>query len=212
MTLNADAAARLAIYQRLTIRNRVVGVLRIAVPLAGVAILLILLAQIYVSSLGDRFSIGRISVSRDSISVEAPQYSGILSNGTTYAVTAERAQAAPGTTNLINLTDASLTMVKLDGVTIKVAAQAALLDTTGETVTIKDIAYVEDSTGTNAIVADSVFDYASQTLIGKGTVSVAYADGTTLDGEGLFYDVKTANWTFSKADVTLPATPGTQTP
>lgn len=212
MSIAASAKDRAAIYERLATRNRVVGLLRLGVPLLGLVILLTLLVQIYISSLGDRFSIGRIAVSSDNISVDAPQYSGILSNGTTYSVSAANARAAPSATNLITLADADLTMVKVDGVTINVKAEGALLDTTGQTVTIKDIAYVEDSTGTSGIVVNSVFDYAAQTLVGQGPVSIAYADGTTLDGEGLLYDLPTANWTFGKASVTLPATPGTQQP
>ena len=212
MDIHASAKDRQAIYDRLTTRNRLIGVLRIGVPLLGLVILAGLVVQIYVSSLGDRFSIGRIAVSADNISVDAPQYSGILSNGTTYSVTATNARAAPTATNLIALTDTDLTMVKADGVTINVKAQGAVLDTTARTVTIKDIAYIEDSTGTSGIVVNSVFDYAGQTLVGDGPVSIAYADGTTLDGEGLLYDLPTANWTFTKANVTLPKTPGTAQP
>lgn len=203
---------RLAIYKRLQTRNRVVSLLRIGVPLAGLAILAILLSQIYISSLGDNFSIGQLSVTPDNISVEAPEYSGILANGTTYRVSAAIAKASPNQTNLIALADAGLSMTKADGTMIDVNAASAVLDTTAETVTIKDIAYVEDSTGTSGIVVDSVFDYANQNLVGQGPVALQYADGTTLDAQGLVYDLTQANWTFDRADVTLPQTPGSQVP
>ena len=203
---------RQAIYRRLQSRNRVVGVLRIGVPLLGLVILVALLIQIYVSSLGDSFSIGQVSVTPDNISVEAPEYSGILGNGTTYSVSAATAKASPTATNLISLTEAGLTMTKVDGVMINVNAQFAVLDTNNETVTIKDLAYVEDSTGTTGVVVDSVFDYASQALVGQGPVSIQYADGTTLDAVGMAYDLEQANWTFNQADVTLPETPGSQAP
>jgi hypothetical protein len=189
-----------------------VGVLRIGVPLLGLVILVALLIQIYVSSLGDSFSIGQVSVTPDTISVEAPEYSGILGNGTTYSVSAATAKASPTATNLISLTEAGLTMTKVDGVMINVNAQFAVLDTNNETVTIKDLAYVEDSTGTTGVVVDSVFDYASQSLVGQGPVSIQYADGTTLDAVGMAYDLEQANWTFNQADVTLPETPGSQAP
>ena len=202
---------RLATYRRLEGRNRFVGILRIGVPAIGMVILVGLLAQIYLSSLGDRFSIGMIEISPDYISVEAPEYSGILGNGTAYRVSAATAKAAPGQSNLISLTDAGLTMRKPDGVTVDVNARMAVRDTTAETVTIKDIAYVEDSTGTSGVIANSVFDYAGQTLVGQGPVSLQYADGTTLDGEGLVYNLDEAIWTFTKADVTLPKTPGSPT-
>jgi hypothetical protein len=199
---------RLLIYRRLEARNRIVSILRIGVPLLGLLILAVLLVQIYLSSLGDRFSIGKVEVSPDNISVQSPEYAGILSNGTTYRVSAATARAAPGETHLIILTNAGLTMTKADGVQINVNADHAVLDTSAETVVIKDIAYVEDSTGTSGIIADSVFNYASQTLVGQGPVNIEYADGTTLAGEGLVYDLRQASWTFTKADVTLPRTPG----
>ncbi|WP_108398407.1 hypothetical protein [Devosia submarina] len=199
---------RSLIYRRLEARNRLVGVLRIAVPLSGLLILGVLLVQIYLSGMGDSFSIGRVEVTPDNISVEAPEYAGILSNGTTYRVSAATARAAPGAAHLITLADAGLTMTKPDGVQIHVHADQAVLDTSAEAVVIKDLAYVEDSTGTSGIIADSVFDYAAQTLVGQGAVSLQYADGTTLDGEGLVYDLRQAVWTFTEADVTLPRTPG----
>jgi hypothetical protein len=202
---------RLTIYRRLEQRNRIVGVLRLAVPLVGLLVLLALLIQIYLSSFGDRFSIGQITVTPDNVSVEAPEYAGILSNGTTYRVNAATAKASPGQTNLISLTNAGLTMTKADGVMVNVNADFAVLDTTAETVTIKDLAYVEDSTGTSGIIADSVFNYSDQTLVGQGQVSLEYADGTTLDGEGIAYNLEQANWTFTGANVTLPQTPGSQT-
>lgn len=208
MNLQADAAERLGIYRRLAARNRIVAILRIGLPALGVLLLASLIGQIYISSLTGRFGVGRISVSREAVTVEAPEYSGILDDGTTYHVWAESAQAAVEATDQIGLTTASLTLKRTNGVTMEVNAPAALLDTTSEIVTIDGIAYVEDSTGTAGTIYDSVFDYVSQTLLGKGAVHIDYADGTTLDGTGMTYDAKTMVWTFGKASVNLPSTPG----
>jgi len=211
MNLQADAAERLAIYRRLASRNRFVAVLRIAVPVMGAVILVALLGQIYLSSLGGRFGVGSISVSRDAVSVEAPEYSGVLEDGTIYKVWAASAKADINSTDMIVLTNAALTMERVTGVTMQVNAPSAVLDTTGEIVTITGIAYVEDSTGTSGTIHDSIFDYAAQSLLGKGPVHIDYADGTTLDGVGMTYDAMSMVWTFSNANVTLPSTPGTQT-
>ena len=211
MNQQADAAQRLAIYRRLEGRNSLVSILRIGVPVLGAIILVALVGQIYLASLGNRFGVGRIAVTRDSISVEAPQYSGILEDGTTYHVWAADAEAAITATDMIGLTSAALTMQRVSGVTMEVAAPAAMLDTTREIVLIEGVAYVEDSTGTSGTIHDSVFDYVSQTLLGKGAVHIDYADGTTLDGTGMTYDARSMVWTFSGANVTLPATPGTAT-
>lgn len=210
MNLQADATERLAIYRRLTARNRIVGILRVGVPALGAIILVLLIGQIYLSSLSNRFGVGRISVTREAVSVEAPEYSGVLEDGTTYRVWAEAAQAGIDATDQITLTNAALTLKRVTGVTMEVNAPVALLDSTREIVTIAGVAYVEDSTGTSGTIHDSVFDYARQTLVGKGAVHIDYADGSKLDGVGMTYDASGMVWTFSEAKVTLPDTPGAE--
>ena len=212
MNLHADAAQRLAVYRRLEARNRVVAVLRIGVPALGVIALSLLMLQIYVSSTASRFGISQIVVSPESVTVETPQYSGLLDDGTAYRVSASSAQAAIDATDRIGLSQAALTMVKPDGVTIEVEASDAVLDTAGQVVEIAGMAEVADSLGTAGILFDSVFDYEAQHLTGRGPVSVDYADGTRIEAEGLAYDATTMVWTFNRATVTLPDTPGANEP
>lgn len=211
MNLHADAAQRLAIYRGLEARNRIVAVLRIGVPALGIVALTLLVLQIYVSSQASRFGISQITVSPESILVEAPEYSGILDNGTAYRVSATSAQAATNATHRIGLNEALLNMVRSDGVTIEVAAAAAVLDTAEEVVEIAGIAEVVNSLGTSGTLHDTVFDYQAQYLTGRGPVTVDYADGTHIDAEGLTYDSSTLVWTFTRATVTLPDTPGAKT-
>lgn len=211
MTFQADAGERLATYQRLQRRNRVVAILRIGVPALGVVALVGLLGQIYLSSMSSRFSIGQVSVTREGISVDAPEYSGLLEDGTAYRVSATAARAAADATDRIGLDAARLVMTRADGVVTTVEAEMAVLDTTGELVVIEDVAHVATSEGTRGVIADSVFDYQTQTLKGEGAVTIDYADGTHLDAEGLTYDAKTMIWTFTRAVVTLPETPGADT-
>ena len=212
MNLHADAAQRLAVYRRLEARNRIVAVLRIGVPALGIIALSLLMLQIYVSSTASRFGISQIVVSPESVTVETPQYSGLLDDGTAYRVSASSAQAAIDATDRIGLSQAALTMVKPDGVTIGVEASDAVLDTAGQVVEIAGMAEVADSLGTAGILFDSVFDYETQHLTGRGPVSVDYADGTRIEAEGLAYDATTMVWTFNRATVTLPDTPGANEP
>ena len=212
MNLQADAAHRQAIYQRLARRNRLVAILRLGVPALGVLVLVLLVGQIYLSSLSARFGVGRITVSRDAVTIDTPEYSGVLDNGTTYRVWARSAQAASADANQIDLDEAALTMDRASGVVTEVTARQALLDSGAETVTIKGTAMITESTGTTASVENSVFDYAAQTLVASGPVHIDYADGTTLEGVGLTYDVAKAVWTFSRVTVNLPSTPGSETP
>ena len=208
MDLHADAAQRLAVYRGLEARNRVVSILRVGIPALGVVALSALMLQIYVSSRTSRFGVGQIAVSTESITVETPEYSGLLDDGTAYRVSATSAQAAVEATDRIGLTDASLTMVKPDGVTMLVDARAAVLDTTNQLVEVADVAEVSNSLGTSGLLRNSVFDYAAQRLTSNGPVDIDYHDGTTILAEGLTYDATTLIWTFTRATVTLPDTPG----
>lgn len=211
MTLQADAAQRQAIYRSLEARNRIVGILRIGVPALGLITLVVLIGQIYLSSLTGRFGIASISVTPDAVSVQSPEYAGVLDDGTTYRVWANSAKATVNASDRIDLSVAALTMNRANGVVMNVNAPLAVLDTTGEVVAIKGIAYVEDSTGTSGVIENSVFDYARQNLVAEGPVHIDYADGTALDSVGMTYDTLNAVWTFSRVSVTLPGTPGAAT-
>lgn len=208
MNLQADAAQRLAVYQGLQARNRIVAILRVGIPALGAVALSALMLQIYVSSTASRFGVGQIAVSSESIVVEAPEYSGLLDNGTAYRVSATAARAAVDATDRIGLTDAHLTMTRPDGVGMEVRAPQALLDTTHQVVIVEDVAHVGNSQGATGTIHDSVFDYVAQKLVGEGPVTLDHADGTHIVAEGMTYDPVALIWTFSRATVTLPDTPG----
>lgn len=208
MTLHGDPAQRLETYRRLQARNRIVAILRIGVPALGVLALALLMGQIYVSSLSSRFGVGQIAVTPDSIMVEAPQYTGLLDDGTAYRISASAAQAAAEAVDQIGLSDATLVMTRPDGVIMTVDAAAAVLDTTRQLVLVAQEADIANSLGTKGVISDSVFDYATQQLVGDGAVTIDYADGAHLVAEGMTYDAVSLVWTFTRATVTLPDTPG----
>lgn len=210
MNMQASAADRLATYQRLQRRNRLVAILRVGVPALGVVTLVSLLGQIYVSSLGSRFGIGHISVTRESVTIDTPEYAGLLDDGSAYRVWATGAAAAIDATDIIALTDAALRIDRPTGIVMEANAAAATLDTSRQLVLIEGMAEIADSTGTNGAFSQSVFDWARQTLTARGDVSIDYADGTTLKAKGMVYDAKALVWTFSNATVTLPDTPSGQ--
>ena len=58
----ADQPGRSRQYRRLLRRNRVVGVLRFAVPAAGLVLFVALIVQITISSFAGRYGIGKIEV------------------------------------------------------------------------------------------------------------------------------------------------------
>lgn len=204
----ADQPGRNARYRRLLRRNRVVGVLRLAVPAGGAVLLVALLIQIAISSFGARYGLGKIEVTRDRVRVETPEYAGILVDGSIYRVWAEEAEAAIANTDIITLTNAHVALERPDGVRREASAAIAVLDAVTQQVRIEEGAEIGDSSGTSGHLTDSVFDWASQTLTAKGPVEIDYADGATVRADGLVHDARLNRWTFSKAVVTLPVTPG----
>ncbi|MEO5807109.1 hypothetical protein [Devosia sp.] len=206
------AGQREQVYRGLLRRNRGVSLLRLIVPLAGTAIFLLLAAEIYLSSLAGRFGIGQIKVSLENVSIDAPEYAGVMSDGSTYRVTAQGAVANIAHTDIIDMTDAALTVLRKSGTTLEINAAAAQLDTTKRQVIIAGLANVEDSTGTVSRFYNSVFDWSAQTLDSQGPVAVDYADGTKIIAKTMKYDTQAGVWTFSGSTVTLPSTPGAKKP
>ncbi|MBD8066390.1 hypothetical protein IC608_13015 [Devosia sp. PTR5] len=210
--MRMPAADRASVYRRLQRRNRTVSVLRLAVPALGFVVLLALSAQIYLSSLGSRFGIDHLTVTPVSIDVDAPEYTGLLEDGSSYRVSAAVARAATSQTEIIDLSEASLSVTNVDGVEMTADAPRARLDTVNQTVQVPGTAQIGDSTGTEGTLTDSVFDWSSQVLTTEGPVAIDYADGAAVRAEGLVYDAKTAIWTFNRATVTLPDTPKAEGP
>ncbi len=204
----ADQLGRQRQYKRLLRRNRVVGVLRLAVPLVGAVLLVALLIQIAVSSFGSRYGIGKIEVSRDRVRVETPEYAGTLTDGSVYRIWAEEAHAAIENTDLITLINARVVLERPDGLRREASAEEAVLDAVRQQVRIENGADIGESSGTTGHLTDSVFDWPSQTLTSRGPVEIDYADGSTVRAEGLVHDARLNRWTFTKAVVTLPETPG----
>lgn len=207
-----QAVALSPVHRRLARRNGIVRVLRLAVPVVGALVLVALLAQIIISSLGSRFSVGNISISPEAVTIEAPDYAGILQDGSAYRVSASSARAATTQTDLIDLSEAKLVIDRIDGVQLSADAAMARLDTTNQTTSVAGVADIADSTGTTGTLTNSVFDFRAQVLTTEGAVSIDYADGTTVRAGGLVYDAARQIWTFTRSVVTLPSTPGADDP
>lgn len=204
----AGAAAHLRVHRRLDRRNRVVSVLRLLIPAMGGIVLAGLMVQIYLASFTGRFGVGRIEVTPEAVIVDAPEYAGLLEDGSVYRVWAGTARAAVERTDLIDLSGAHLVVDRVDGVQMQVDAAAAQLDTYGQLTMVPGVAEIADTTGTTGTLINSIFDWQAQQLTSDGPVVIDYADGSGVRAEGLTYDAKAMVWTFSRAVVTLPATPG----
>lgn len=199
-------------YQRLARRNGRVAVLRLAVPVLGAVVLGGLMAQIYLASLTGRFDIAQLTVTPDTVTIEAPVYVGTLADGSSYRVWAETAMAATAQSELIDLRQAQLVINRIDGVQLTMQAAQAQLDMASQITLVPGVAEVADSTGTSGTLRDSVFDWHAQVLTTRGPVAIDYADGSAVRAEGLVYDAAQILWTFDRSVVTLPSTPGADDP
>jgi lipopolysaccharide export system protein LptC len=198
-------------FQRLARRNRTVSVLRVLVPLGGMLVLAVLGIQIVLSTFTSRFGIDRITISPEAITVDAPEYSGILQDGSAYRVSADTARASTSRTDIIDLNNASLVLNRQDGVQFQADAAEAQLDSTQQLVMVEGVADIADTRGMTGTLTSSVFDWDAQMLTTEGPVVINQADGTTVVAEGLVYDASAVIWTFTRSVVTLPSTPGENT-
>lgn len=196
------------LYQRLARRNRLVSILRIGVPVLGVVVLAGLCIQIYIASFAGRFAVGNIEVTPEAVTVDAPEYSGILDDGSAYRVWADEARAPLDRADIVDLTGAQVVVNRVDGVQMQAETDRAQLDSVGQLTIMPGTTDIADSTGTIGTLDNSVFDWGAQVLTAQGNVSIDKADGTTIRAEGLVYDADASIWTFTRSVVTLPSTPG----
>lgn len=206
MLARADSAEQRArLYAGFRQRNRLIGILRWGVPLAAAVALVVPAVAAIMANIGVDFSIGRISLDRDALVVEAPQYSGVASDGSTYKVTAASARAALGEIDVIALSGASLRLLRPDGVEMRADAAEARLNTTTQVIAVPGLATVSDSTGSHGTLMDARFDWPSMELVAEGPVSFAFGDGTELMAEGLRYQLDERKWQFEAAVVLAPS-------
>lgn len=206
MLARADSAERRArLYAGFLQRNRLIGILRWGVPLAAAVALVVPSVAAIIANVGVDFSIGRISLDRDALVVEAPQYSGVASDGSTYKVTAASARAALGEIDVIALSGASLRLQRPDGVEMRADAAEARLNTTTQVIAVPGLATVSDSTGSHGTLMDARFDWPAMELIADGPVLFTFGDGTELLAEGLRYQLDERKWQFEAAVVRTPS-------
>lgn len=205
MNLRAETAEqRHAIYSRLGTRNRIVSILRVALPVAGALVFLVFVAQLLLASLANNFGIGKISFSGNSVTVDTPSYSGVMANGDIYKISAGGAQAPVANLNVISLNNASLTLTKPDGMSMSAHAGTGLFESLRQIVRVPGAAEVSDSRGNSGTLNDVVADLAAQTLKASGAVNISLSSGMSVRSDGLNYDSKANRWDFGHATVTLP--------
>jgi hypothetical protein len=207
-TARAETAdQRLSTYRGLIARNRFVTLLRVALPVLGLAVFGYFAIHILFASLNG-FNIGRIHFSGATVIVDTPSYSGIMKNGNLYKVSAEAADSAVTDLDVINLRNAQLYLKKPSGSIMTATAAAGAFNTLTQVMHVPEAAVIHDSAGDSGTLSDITVNLPDQTLKARGKVDITMADGTRIEGIGLDYDAKTSVWTFGRSTVTLPQTPG----
>jgi lipopolysaccharide export system protein LptC len=200
---------RSAIYASLAARNRIVGLLRIGLPLIGVIIFLGLVLQLYLGTMVPDFGFANVRIDRENLVFEAPSYTGTGSDGTAYTLGAESARAGLRNTDLVELQGASLSMLKPDGMQFAARAATADFSIRSQVVTVEGSTEVSSSNGLSGTVEDAVIDVLKETLTAPGGAALTFANGSTLTSETMAFDGTKQLWTFSgRVKLNIAETPG----
>ncbi len=185
------------LYARLERRNNIIGFLRLAVPLFGVLLAAALIAQIVLANLAKDYGLNAIRFDQGQVVIDAPRYSGVMPDGTSYEIVAKAARARVNATDIINLEDATITIRQKNGYELIASAPEAQLRLNDQKVIVNSMMRTRDSNGVNGQLTNSVINWPNQTLTTTGPVRIEFKDGAILEAQSLFYDVKTNAWDFS---------------
>jgi hypothetical protein len=203
---------RAAILDRLTSRNRLVAILRIAVPAAGLVALLFLAAQIYVMSTLRQYGVAGIRIDRGHLVVETPQYSAMGSNGARYLVSAGEARTPFDDPSIIDMTNAKLDFARPGESTFHASAPNASFDTSRQYVIAPGMTTVRSDDGLHGTLTALEADIANDSALANGPVDVTFQDGSNLTAANMHYDGKAEIWTFDRATLIVPELPGSPLP
>lgn len=201
----AQPDIRRALYDRLNRRNRRIGVLRIAVPLAGMALLAAPVAQLGLSMLEDALPVAGLRLEADTLVIDSPRFEGRTATGTNYKMSAERAESRVGDLDIADLYGLTIDLSGSGGYTAVIGFTSAQWTMSRERLTSNEDVAVRDSTGMEGQLAGLEVDWAEQVLISDGPVHFEFGDGTRLDARTLQHDMGAATWRFT--GVTLDMTP-----
>jgi hypothetical protein len=200
--------ARERLYAALTRRNQLVGVLRIALPVAGAIVLAVVLAGIVYDNLREQFGFSSVRIDRDNLVVETPKVTAVGDDGTLYAATARMAKVRLDTTDLIDMVDAVFTMHPPRGASFQATAPEGTLQTAAQTLTVPGTVTVTSDDGLHGTLEDFFGDMLGYSMVANGAVDLTFPEGMQVQSQGMTYDGNKKLRSFSRATVILPETPG----
>jgi lipopolysaccharide export system protein LptC len=206
----ANPAFRAGLYQRLGRRNRLVGLLRFLVPLAGVLIFAFLVVQIVIANMARDYGVSGIHLDRNRLVIDTPRYQGVTEAGLRYSVVAETASAEVSNANIIELGTATLEVTRPDGVSFTARAKSARYDLIGGTVVVPGVAEVVDSRKTHAILHNAHADWGAQIITARDGADITFADGTRLLAKSLVMYGADNRWDMQGVILETPGSETTQ--
>jgi hypothetical protein len=198
---------RAAILGRLLWRNRLVGVLRLAVPALGVAAFLVLMGQMWLTSLARQYGVSGIRIDRGQLVVETPQYSETGDDGSRYLVMADSARTPLDNPNSIEMTSPDLLFERPGEAALHATADSATIDTATHIVTVPGITHVRSADGLFGTLQAVRSDMKAQVTTADGPVDLTFSDGTHLVAANMHFDGPADVWRFERATLTVPNLP-----
>lgn len=205
---SASQATRARLFAGLQRRNRLVGLLRLLLPLTGGLLLAVLLVQIVLDNLGDAFGFSSIRIDRDNLVVDTPHVTSTNADGTRYAVAARTARIGITDAEQVTMSDAQFSMQPLKGASLTASAPEAELAIAAQVVTVATVLDIESSDGMAGTMQDVVADMLNWQLTASGPVDISLSDGSRLKADAMHYDGRAGTWHFERVTLTLTGTPG----
>lgn len=201
---------RIAIMGRLAVRNRVVAVLRVAVPAAGAAALLVLLGEIWLSSVAQQYGVSGIHIDRGNLVVETPRYSEMGTDGTRYLVVARDARTPLLSPGEIEMTEPRLSMMRPGHAALHARGATATVMTDAHVAIVPGRVSVTGDDGLFGTLYDVHADMRRQVTTAEGPIEMTFPDGSHLTADGMRRDGGTQLWTFTHATLVVPDLPRRQ--
>lgn len=201
------SAIRYDLYQRFSRRNKVIGVLRIAVPVLGALLLAIPVLQVAYSAISDVIPIEGIRLENDTLVIDAPRFEGRTATGTVYAMDAERAETRIGNLDIADLYGLTVDIEGDGGYEARAEFSSAQWTMSREILTSNEDVHVADSTGARGVLAGMEVDWPAQVITSDGPVRFSFDNGAELDAQTMVHDMEAAWWRFSNVSLDMVPQP-----
>lgn len=198
---------RNAILERLVLRNRLVGILRIGVPAIGALVFAALALQIYIGNLVEQFGISRFTIDRNNLVVETPSFEATGKDGTLYKMSAELARVALDKTEDLSLAGVVIDVAPPGAPGFRAAVHDAMFSTRTQVLDIAGSVEVTGETGLHGSIAGLVVNLEKRSAEASGPVALTYPDGTAFTASTMSYDGKARIWHFTNVHMALVDTP-----